>query len=117
MMPGYFESRRGTNMWGGQTPPGYPPMPFRDVPQELTLVYTEPFRRDLVELNEELYSRAVQIVLGLPARHLNDPQRVLPRDSRVCTIEDESGLTITYLVVLSLAELIVARLEYTAPAV
>lgn len=81
--------------------------------QELALVYTERFRRDLVELSPDLYARAVRLVIGLPARHLNDPQRLLPRDSRVVTLDDDSGLRITYVIVLSLGELIVARIDRT----
>lgn len=112
-MPSYFGSRWGADHWRGQ----HPPLPVREDPIELELVYSERFRRDLVELSPDLYVRAVGLVIGLPKRHLNDPHRIMPRDSRVCTIEDATGLVITYIIVLSLAELIVARLELRAPAV
>jgi hypothetical protein len=104
MTPGYFRPDRPTP----QSEPG--------LGQELALVYTERFRRDLLELNSDLYTQAVWLVINLPDRHLNDPQRLMARDSRVVTLDDESGLRITYVIVLSLGELIVARVDYTRPA-
>jgi len=103
MTPGYFR-------------PDQPlPTPGPESGQELDLVYTERFRRDLVELNPHLYARAVGLVLSLPYRHRNDPQRLMARDSRVITLDDDSGLRITYVTVLSLGELIVARVDYNRP--
>lgn len=93
-----------------------PVPPSRSPEQDLALVYTERFRRDLVELSPDLYARAVQLVLGLPGRHRNDPQRILPRDSRVVCLDDDTGLRFTYVIVLSLGELILARIDFTDPA-
>ena len=84
--------------------------------QDLALVYTERFRRDLVELSPDLYARAVQLVISLPDHHRNDPQRILPRDSRVVSLDDDTGLRITYVIVLSLGELILARIDFIEPA-
>jgi hypothetical protein len=107
--PGYFGAR-----WSPQDPeegkPLLPPSESRPG-DDLDLVYTERFRRDLVELSPELYARAVYLVVGLPDRHLNDPLRLTGRDSRVVTLDDDSGLRLTYLIVLSLGELIVARID------
>lgn len=107
--PGYFRAR-----WNPQDPSyGQTPLPpSKPRPgDELALVYTERFRRDLVELSPDLYARAVRLVIGLPDRHLNDPHRLMPQDSKVVTLDDGAGLRITYLVVLSLGEIIVARID------
>jgi hypothetical protein len=96
----------------GQARPVREPLPT-PVAGDLNLVYTENFRRDLVELSPDQYARAVRLVIGLPARHLNDPQRLRARDSRVVTLDDDSGLRLTYIIVLSLGELILARLDRT----
>lgn len=85
------------------------------VQEELVLNYSAHFQRDLAELSPRLYRTALRLVGGLPDRHLNDPQRLRARDSRVVTVEDVSGLRITYVIVLSLGQIIVARVDYNNP--